>query len=177
MYAKAPFAGPEQLFAYLGRYTHRVAITNHRILQFADGQVTFAYRDYADGNRKKQLTVSGAEFLRRFLLHVLPRGFVRLRHYGLHAPSNLATKLAKAKALLTTSPAAAPEPTPETCQRAVVPHTPRRSELPLRETWSETLRRHTGIDVRACPRCRSGRLMRHEQLAPIGMARSPPVAS
>jgi hypothetical protein len=67
---------------YLGRYTHRVAISNHRLLSFQDGRVTFRWRDYAHGNKKRKMTLSADEFIRRFLLHVLPSGFVRIRHFG-----------------------------------------------------------------------------------------------
>jgi Putative transposase. len=82
VYAKRPFGGPEQVLEYLSRYTHRVAISNNRILSFADGKVTFRWRDYADGNRLKESTIEAMEFLRRFLMHVLPTGFVRIRYFG-----------------------------------------------------------------------------------------------
>ena len=82
VYAKPPWGGPEQVLKYLARYTHRVAISNARLVSLADGQVTFRYHDYADGRRPKTMTLTAAEFLRRFLLHVLPRGFVRIRHFG-----------------------------------------------------------------------------------------------
>jgi len=82
VYAKRPFGGPEHVLQYLARYTHRVAISNHRLIGFKDGKVTFRWKDYARGNKKRAMTVSAGEFLRRFLLHVLPRGFVRIRHFG-----------------------------------------------------------------------------------------------
>ncbi|MGH8114932.1 MAG: IS91 family transposase, partial [Rhodanobacteraceae bacterium] len=82
VYAKAPFAGPEQVLDYVGRYTHRVALSNHRILDIADGMVRFRWKDYRHGNRRKVMTVSADEFMRRFLLHVLPAGFHRIRYYG-----------------------------------------------------------------------------------------------
>jgi hypothetical protein len=82
VYAKPPFGGPEYVLQYLARYTHRVAISNHRLLAFADGKVTFRWKDYAHGNKKRKMTITTDEFLRRFLLHVLPRGFVRIRHFG-----------------------------------------------------------------------------------------------
>jgi hypothetical protein len=82
VYAKPPFGGPEYVLQYLGRYTHRVAISNHRLVSFADGQVTFRWRDSADGNKQKLLPLSVNEFLTRFLLHILPRGFVRIRNFG-----------------------------------------------------------------------------------------------
>jgi hypothetical protein len=82
VYTKPPFGGPEQALRYLSRYTHRVAISNHRILNIVDGNVTFRWRDYAHGNKKKKMTLPACEFLRRFLVHVLPPGFVRIRHFG-----------------------------------------------------------------------------------------------
>jgi hypothetical protein len=85
VHAKPPFGGPEQVLKYLARYTHRVAISNDRLLDISNGQVTFRWKDYAGGSRIRTMTVSAVEFLRRFLLHVLPRGFVRIRHYGLLA--------------------------------------------------------------------------------------------
>jgi len=82
VYLKPPFGGPQYVVQYLGRYTHRVAISNHRLVSFADGQVTFRWRDSAHGNKQKLLPLSANEFLTRFLLHILPRGFVRIRHFG-----------------------------------------------------------------------------------------------
>jgi predicted RNA-binding Zn-ribbon protein involved in translation (DUF1610 family) len=82
VYAKPPFGGPQHVLHYLARYTHRVAISNHRIVAFADGQVTFRWKDYAHGSKQKLMTVTAQEFLRRFLLHVLPHGFVRIRFFG-----------------------------------------------------------------------------------------------
>jgi hypothetical protein len=82
VYSKPPFGGPEHVLRYLGAYTHRVAISNHRLLALADGEVTFRWRDSAHGNRKRVMALPVDEFLRRFLLHVLPRGFVRIRNFG-----------------------------------------------------------------------------------------------
>ncbi|MDQ2773386.1 MAG: transposase [Acidobacteriota bacterium] len=82
VYAKPPFGGPPHVLHYLARYTHRVAISNHRLVAFADGQVTFRWKDYAHGSKQKLMTVTAEEFLRRFLLHVLPHGFVRIRFFG-----------------------------------------------------------------------------------------------
>ena len=82
VYAKRPFGGPEHVLHYLARYTHRVAISNHRLVNVADGKVTFRWKDYARGSRQRTMVVGGEEFLRRFLLHVLPRGFVRIRFFG-----------------------------------------------------------------------------------------------
>jgi hypothetical protein len=85
VYVKPPLGGPEQVLRYLGRYTHRVAISNHRLLAFDGDYVTFRWRDYAHGNVQRTMTVSAAEFIRRFLLHVLPKSFVRIRHFGFMA--------------------------------------------------------------------------------------------
>ncbi|HKB38942.1 MAG TPA: IS91 family transposase [Gemmataceae bacterium] len=100
VYAKPPFGGPERVLKYLARYTHRVAISNHRLVQLADGQVTFRYQDYADDSRRKTMTLSAEEFLRRFVQHVLPKGFVKVRHYGLLANRHREQKLAACRRLL-----------------------------------------------------------------------------
>jgi hypothetical protein len=100
VYAKPPFGGPERVLMYLSRYTHRVAISNRRIRSVADGVVRFTWTDYADHNATKELTLSAEEFLRRFLLHVLPRGFMRIRHYGLLANCHREPKLARCRELL-----------------------------------------------------------------------------
>jgi len=92
VYAKRPFGGPEHVLHYLARYTHRVAISNHRLVNVADGKVTFRWKDYARGSRQRTMAVGGEEFLRRFLLHVLPRGFVRIRFFGFLA-NRLRTQL------------------------------------------------------------------------------------
>jgi len=93
VYSKPPFGGPEDVLQYLGRYTHRVAISNHRLVSLADGQVTFRWRDSAHHNEQKLMTLSLDEFLRRFLLHLLPKGFVRIRHFGFLANRQRSTLL------------------------------------------------------------------------------------
>ena len=100
VYAKAPFAGPEHVYRYLGRYTHRVAISNSRLIKLKAGRVHFRYKDYADGCRQKVMELDAQEFVRRFLLHVLPKRFVRIRHYGLLAGRNVSTRLAVSRQLL-----------------------------------------------------------------------------
>jgi hypothetical protein len=102
VYAKAPFAGPEAVLTYLSRYTHRVAISNRRLIRFDESGVTFRYKDYRrDGvDRQQVMTLATDEFIRRFLLHVLPRGFHRIRHYGLLAGSARKASLALARELL-----------------------------------------------------------------------------
>jgi hypothetical protein len=116
VYTKRPFGGPEQVLRYLARYTHRVVISNHRLLSVAGGQVTFRWKDYAHGSKKKQMTLTACEFLRRFLLHVLPRGFVRIRHFGLMANRQRKPLLDKCRELLSgpTEPLSTTQPPPGT---------------------------------------------------------------
>jgi hypothetical protein len=100
VYAKRPFGGPEQVLKYLARYTHRVAISNRRLLSLADGRVAFEWKDYADANQTKTMTLEAVEFIRRFLLHVLPSGFVHIRHFGFLANCKRKEKLALCRSLL-----------------------------------------------------------------------------
>ncbi len=111
VYAKPPFGGPQHVLHYLARYTHRVAISNHRLVSFADGQVTFRWRDYAHGKKNRLMTLSSEEFLRRFLLHTLPRGFVRIRFFGFLAHRRRAELLPLCRRLLEDTPHS---PTPTT---------------------------------------------------------------
>jgi len=136
VYAKPPFAGPEQVIAYLGRYTHRVAIANDRLVALEDDHVSFRWRDYRDSARCKTMRLEAVEFIRRFLLHVLPQGFMRIRHYGLFANRQRRTKLARCRELL-----AQPEP-----------------KAPPKESVAAMMRRVTGRDILACPHCGEGRL-------------------
>ena len=137
VYPKATSGSPEQTLDYLGRYTHRVAISDHRILGVRDGRVTFAWRDRADGNSLKEMTLPCAEFVGRFLLHVLPKGFQKIRAYGWLAPRAKAPALEAIRASLGAEP---PEPTPEG------------------ETAPDRVLRLTGVDVTLCPVCKAGRL-------------------
>ena len=134
-YAKPPFAGPESVYQYLGRYTHRVGLSNHRLLSATDDAVTFRTRG------EESVTLHPHEFLRRFLQHVLPHGFVKLRHYGLLAPGNVNTRLRTARALLETSAPSAPLSAP--IVEAKEP------EL----TWQDLLRELTGRDPSRCRHC------------------------
>jgi hypothetical protein len=104
VYAKPAFGGPTQVLRYLGRYTHRVAISNHRLVDFDGTKVTFLWRDYAHGNRKRKMTLAAEEFVRRFLLHVLPRGFVRIRNFGFLANHHRALLLPLCRHLLAMGP-------------------------------------------------------------------------
>jgi hypothetical protein len=111
VYAKRPFGGPKQVLAYLGRYTHRIAISNSRLVKLGDGQVSFRWRDYRRHHKAKVMTLAADEFIRRFLLHSLPDGFHRIRHYGFLANGRRAAKLALCRQLLAMPPpAAAPTP-------------------------------------------------------------------
>src|SRR5574340_1133593 len=119
VYAKPAFGGPAQVLRYLGRYTHRVAISNHRLLAFDGERVTFCWKDYAHGNKQRKMTLAATEFLRRFLQHVLPRGFVRIRQFGFLANSCRTARLSLARQLLTVTPkprepCGPAEPGPET---------------------------------------------------------------
>jgi len=117
VYAKPPFGGPERVLKYLSRYTHRVAIANRRLLFVGDGLVRFAWKDYADHNAPKEMTLTAEEFLRRFLLHVLPRGFMRIRHYGLLANCHRAPQLARCRALLGVAAPPSPPADPDDAGR------------------------------------------------------------
>jgi hypothetical protein len=150
VYAKPPFAGPQQVLNYLGRYTHRVAISNDRLLDIDHGQITFRYKDYRDHDRQKTMTLPAEEFIRRFLLHVLPDGFQRIRHYGFLAHRYGKAKLALARQLLG---AAAPVPLP-----------------PL--NYRDYYQKLTGVSLRDCPVCHQGHMVPVKTLPPTG--RPPP---
>jgi Putative transposase/Transposase zinc-binding domain len=138
VYAKPPFAGPAQVLDYLGRYTHRVALSNDRLVRHTDGVVHFRWKDYADGHRLKVMALEAAEFIRRFLLHVVPDRFVRIRHFGLLANRTRTTKLARCRLLLAPLPAAPLAPP---------------------EPVAALMLRLTGLDIERCPVCRQGRLL------------------
>jgi hypothetical protein len=136
VYAKRPFAGPEQVLAYLGRYTHRVALSNDRLVDHRDDRVRFRWKDYADHDRVKIMTLEVDEFLRRFLLHVVPRGFMRIRHFGLLANRTRRKNLTQCRWLLGQPPT---------------------NEAPS-ESVGELMNRLTGIDIARCPTCGEGRM-------------------
>jgi hypothetical protein len=100
VYAKPPFGGPEQVLNYLARYVQRVAISSRRFLSLENGRVAFEWKDYSDGNQSKTMTLHAVEFIRRFLLHLLPSGFVRIRHFGFLANCKRAERLALCRCLL-----------------------------------------------------------------------------
>jgi len=143
VYAKRPFAGPAQVLEYLGRYTHRVALSNHRLVDHRDGRVRFRWRDYADHDRVKVMTLEADEFLRRFLLHVVPRGFMRIRHFGLLANRTRRSTLRRCRDVLGQPPS---------------------PEAPL-ESVVALVHRLTAIDLTCCPVCGQGR-MRITPIAP-----------
>jgi len=138
VYAKKPFGSPQTVLDYLGRYTHRVALSNNRILQVENGEVTLSYRDRKDGDRKKTITLEAHEFIRRFLLHVLPDGFMRIRHFGFLANRSKKQTLAQCRKLLDLDPA--------------LPQRPDQSAKDL-------LLKITGVDLSRCPCCHEGTMI------------------
>ena len=148
VYSKAPFAGPEQVLRYLGRYTHRIALSNDRLLSLDGRIVRLRWRDRADGNKVKVLTLDAVALLQRFLLHLLPKGFIRIRHYGLLANAVRQKSVARCRELL-----AVDEDDDARGQPAVE-----------RESWQELLLRLTGVDVTRCPKCATGRLRATERI-------------
>lgn len=155
VYSKPPFGSPEQVLAYLARYTYRVALSNSRLVRLEGDQVTFTYKDYAQGARVREMTLLADEFIRRFLLHVLPERFVRIRHYGLFANRHRASQLERCRELLGQSAA----------------------QAWVKEDWQTRCVRLTGRDPTLCPVCGQGHLRRVEELvlASSGsMGRPPP---
>jgi hypothetical protein len=137
VYAKKPFGSPVHVLDYLARYTHRVALSNDRICSLYQGEVTFTYRDRKNEDRRKLMTLGAEEFIRRFLLHVIPKGFMRVRHYGFLA-NHRKVCLSKCRQLVGLSPAliSPPQRSPDELMLALM-----------------------GIDIRRCPRCQTGTLM------------------
>jgi len=148
VYAKRPFAGPEQVLAYLGRYTHRVALSNDRLVELRDGRVRFRWKDYADRDRVKVIALAAEEFLRRFLLHVVPRGFMRIRHFGLLANRTRCATLAGCQQLLD-QPSSPP---------------------PIIEPTTTLVWRLTGVDLSRCPICGEGRMQITATLASVTLS-------
>jgi hypothetical protein len=144
VYAKPPFAGPQQVLEYVGRYTHRVAISNHRLLDMDDGRVRFRYKDYrADRPDTPQtMTLAATEFIRRFLLHVLPSGFHRIRYYGLLGNRHRTENLARCRQLLGMT---VPSPVPDAC--------------PPPRDYRDHYESLTGVSLRTCPICHDGRMI------------------
>ena len=142
VYAKTPFAGPQQVLDYVGRYTHRVAISNNRILNIEDGQVIFRYKDYRDGSQQKTMTLSADEFIRRFLLHVLPEGFHRIRYFGFLGNRYRKEKLEQCRRLLGMVPLEPDSPTEA-------------AELDYRDRYQAL----NGSSLWECPACHRGRMI------------------
>jgi hypothetical protein len=142
-YSKQPFGGPEHVLEYLGRYTHRVAITNNRILSIEGGEVTFNYCDRSDENKIKARTIKAKEFIRRYLLHVLPRGFMKIRYFGFLAHANKKVSIPLLRQLI--------NPDAEIVET-------------LTETVQEMMQRLTGIDLSLCPECGKGKMVYIEDL-------------
>ncbi len=139
VYSKAPLTGPAQVLRYLGRYTHRIAIGNERLIALEEGRVTFRYRDRKRGNASKLLSLEAPAFVQRFLRHVLPSGFVRVRHFGLQANGCRSRLIARARQLLHAPAPPDPDPTD-------------------RESWQDLYQRLTGRDPARCPYCNLGTL-------------------
>jgi Putative transposase/Transposase zinc-binding domain len=146
VYAKKPFGSPQTVLDYLGRYTHRVALSNDRILNVQNGLVTFSYRDRKHRDRKKTMTLDAQEFIRRFLLHVLPDGFMRIRHFGFLANRSKKHALTQCRKLLGANPASLQNPS---------------------ESAKDLLLRITGIDLNRCPSCHNGTMIVVAELPPI----------
>jgi hypothetical protein len=139
VYAKPPFAGPEEVLKYVARYTHRFAISNNRLPDIDDGKVQFRWKDYRDDNRHKTMTLGADEFIRRFLLHVLPDGFQRIRYFGFFANRYRAEKLALCRQLMQMPP---PATTPE-----------------VNKDYKDRYEALTGISLKKCPLCRCGTML------------------
>ena len=147
VYAKRPFAGPEQVLDYVGRYTHRVAISNSRLLAIEAGQVSFGYKDYRNHGQQKAMTLSAEEFIRRFLLHALPHRFHRIRYYGFCGNRNRQEKLTLCRQLL----------------GMAIPEMP--AKPPEVKDYRDRAELLTGSSLRLCPACRRGNMMLIEPLA------------
>ena len=147
VYCKPPLKRPEKVMDYLGRYTHRVALSNDRLVKLEGNEVTFRWRDSADNDKIKLLTLEASEFIRRFLLHVLPEQFVKIRYYGLLSHRSRKGKLLRCKKLLGVS-------------------TSEESKEGPKESWQDLLTRITGMDPRICPYCRKGKMIQKETLPP-----------
>jgi hypothetical protein len=160
VYAKGSFGASQTVYHYLSRYTHRVAIANNRLLSLAEGQVFFRARDNNRPGQKRLVTATAPEFIRRFLLHILPPRFVKIRHFGLMAPCNAKTKLEKARGFIRLQePRAHNEPKGHTLD------TPRKNK-----TWQELLQALTGKDLTTCPQCGKGRLIRVKLMDRIALS-------
>jgi len=150
VYAKPPFAGPQQVVDYVGRYTHRVAISNHRIVDIEDGHVKFDWKDYRDNNQQKTMTLPANEFIRRFLLHVLPSGFHRIRYYGFLGNRHRKEKLEHCRQLL-----------------GMVSSSDSSFESSPAEDYRDRYERLTGHSLRECPVCHRGRMITVTTLAEV----------
>ena len=156
VYAKAPFGGPKQVLEYLGRYTHRVAISNNRLLEFGEDSVTFAWKDYRHESKNKTMRLDAQEFIRRFLLHVLPSGFQRMRSYGFLANRYRQVKIELCRKLL----------------GAPVQVVQNESEPTL--DYLDRYQRLTGVSLRDCPHCSKGQMVRIESFNAGTLPRGPP---
>jgi predicted RNA-binding Zn-ribbon protein involved in translation (DUF1610 family) len=162
VYAKRPFGGAAQVVRYLGQYTHRIGISNHRLVSFRNGEVTFRTKN---GEHR---TMAAKDFLARFVQHVLPPGFVKLRHYGLMSPSHATTRLEDARRILDADGAT------HECDEAA-PNADATARVAAHATWPELLLALTGVDVKRCPSCGQAAIVRRPLVA--AEARAPPEAA
>lgn len=154
VYCKPPFPNAEKVMQYLARYTHRVAISNNRLLNLEGGRVTFRYRDRNDDDRVKLMNLDVSEFIRRFLMHILPDGFMKIRHYGILSNRNRKNKLARCKKLLGV-------------------HCKEENTETAKEPWQDLLAKITGVDTRICPSCGKGKMVLKEVLNPSASPMAP----
>lgn len=150
-YCKKPFGGPQQVLEYIGRYTHRVAITNNRIIKIENGRVFFKWRDYKDGNKIKIMSLDADEFIRRFLMHVLPAGFMKIRYFGILASRNKKHTLSR-------------------CRSIKGLKTNRQEDKDDSLTWQDWFFKVTGVDIACCPKCKKGRMLTLETIKPARAA-------
>jgi hypothetical protein len=162
VYAKPPFGGPKQVLDYLGRYTHRVAISNNRLLDIEHGKVRFRWKDYRNNSAKSVMTLDAEEFIRRFLLHVLPNGLMRIRHYGFLANRHCEAKLACCRRLLGV---------PSPVATNLVTSTPPANDT---QDYRDHYERLTGKSLRTCPHCGRGHMLCIETFLPGALPRAPP---
>ena len=145
VYSKPPFSGPKQVIKYLGHYTHRIAISNYRIVSHKNGKVFFKVRDKKNEGKKKVKSLCEKEFMRRFLNHVLPKGYTRIRHFGLLGCRSKGKNLARIRSLMSLSESLKPKE---------------------KQSWQSFLKEVSGIDIELCPSCKAGKMVQGKVLEP-----------
>ncbi len=150
VYAKQPLMGPRQVIEYLGRYSHKIAISNHRIKNVSEGKVSFTYKAYADGGAQKLMTLDAEEFLRRFCLHILPPGFMKIRHYGILSSR---TK---------------PRLRMQQMKMGIIPAGKQGQKDQEKKSWQDLSKEKLNFDVEKCPCCKTGKMVRIVSFEPVG---------